>query len=178
MNKFQTKSMQIKAEAVQDDGFFSGYCSVFDVEDSYGDVVKKGAFLNSLNKWQNKGKMPPVLWQHSRGEVIGIWTKLVEDEKGLYGEGRLLIDDVAKAKEVHALIKAGAVDGLSIGFYTKKWAYDQEKDIMELLEIDLKEISIVTFPANEESTVAQVKAERQKDLDEQNAIKILQSIQF
>lgn len=178
MNDFYTKSMQIKAEAVQDDGFFSGYASVFDVEDSYGDVVKKGAFLNSINEWQSKNKMPPVLWQHQRSEVIGVWTKMHEDEKGLYVEGRLLIDDVAKAKEAHALIKAGAIDGLSIGYFVKKWAYDAENSIMELLDIDLKEISIVTFPANEESTVAQVKAERQKDLDEQNAIHILQSIQF
>lgn len=178
MNDFYTKSMQIKAEAVQDDGFFSGYASVFDVEDSYGDVVKKGAFLNSINEWQSKNKMPPVLWQHKRDEVIGVYTKMVEDEKGLYVEGRLLVDDVAKAKEAHALIKAGAIDGLSIGYYVKKWAYDKENQILELLEIDLKEVSIVTIPANQDSTISEVKAERQKDLDEQNAIHILQSIQF
>ena len=60
---------------------------------------KKGAFIGSLNDWQAKGKMPPILWQHDRGQVIGVWTKLYEDDKGLFGEGKLLIDDVAKAKE-------------------------------------------------------------------------------
>lgn len=178
MNDFYTKSMQIKAEAVQDDGFFSGYASVFDVVDSYGEMVKKGAFLNSINEWQGKNKMPPILWQHDYSEVIGVFTKMVEDEKGLYVEGRLLINDVAKAKEVYALIKVGAIDGLSIGYILRKWSYDKENQILELLEIDLKEVSIVTIPANQDSTISEVKAERQKDLDEQNAIHILQSIQF
>ncbi len=174
----QTKSLELKAQAVQDDGFFSGYCSVFDVKDSYGDVVKKGAFLNSLNSWQAKNKMPPILWQHDRSEVIGVWTKLYEDEKGLYGEGKLLIDDVAKAKEAHALIKAGAIDGLSIGFYTKTWSYDKDADVLELLEIDLREISVVTFPANADSTVNNIKAVAKQEKDAKTALTILNNINF
>lgn len=171
----QTKSLSFKAESLQDDGTFSGYCSVFDIKDSYGDVVKKGAFIGSLNDWQAKGKMPPILWQHSRSEVIGVWTKLYEDDKGLFGEGKLLIDDVAKAKEAYALIKNGAIDGLSIGYRTQKWAWNDD-NVLELLEIDLKEVSIVTFPANEDSTVSNVKAEAIKAKDAQNALKILMNI--
>lgn len=155
----ETKSLEFKA-TVADDGTFSGYCSVFDNTDSYGEVVKKGAFLTSLNVWQSKNKMPPILWQHSRSDVIGVWTKLYEDEKGLYGEGKLLINDVAKAREAYALIKNGAIDGLSIGYYTKKWAFNEDEDTLELLELDLKEVSIVTFPANADSTVDNVKTER------------------
>ena len=111
----ETKSMAFKADNLAEDGTFSGYCNVFDTKDSYDEIVKKGAFVKSLNDWQAKGKMPPVLWQHSRSDVIGVWTKLYEDEHGLYGEGKLLIDDVAKAREAYALIKNGAIDGLSIG---------------------------------------------------------------
>lgn len=158
----KTKDISFKAEAVKDDGFFSGYCNVFDVEDSYGDVVRKGAFIESINDWQAKGKMPPVLWQHNRSEVIGVWTKLFEDDHGLYGEGRLLINDVAKAKEAHALLKHGAIDGLSIGYYTKEYSYDVENEIYNLLKLDLREVSIVTFPANTDSTIDAVKFNKEQ----------------
>ncbi|WP_432481011.1 HK97 family phage prohead protease [Moraxella sp. ZY200743] len=174
----QTKSLSFKAENLQDDGTFSGYCSVFDVKDSYGDIVKKGAFVNSLNEWQAKGKMPPVLWQHNRSDVIGVWTKLYEDEYGLYGEGKLLIDDVAKARETYALIKNGAIDGLSIGYRTSKWTWNEDENALELLELDLKEVSIVTFPANEDSTVSSVKAEAIKAKDAQTALNILNTLKL
>lgn len=172
----QTKSLTFKAENLQDDGTFSGYASVFDVVDSYGDVVKKGSFVDSLNDWQAKGKMPPVLWQHNRGEVIGVWTKLYEDDYGLFCEGKLLIDDVAKAREAYALIKAGAIDGLSIGYRTQKYRYNSDNDTIDLLKMDLKEISIVTFPANESSTVSQVKHELIAEQDSKNALDILVKI--
>lgn len=166
----ETKSIYFKADSLKDDGTFSGYCNVFDVKDSYGDVVKKGAFIGSLNDWQAKGKMPPILWQHDRGQVIGVWTKLYEDDKGLFGEGKLLIDDVAKAKEAYALIKNRAIDGLSIGYRTQKWAWNDDDSVLELLEIDLKEVSIVTFPANSDSTVSQVKHQAQQDIKKALAI--------
>ena len=111
--------------------------------------------------WPNglkKGKFPPVLWNHSTNEPIGVYTKLVEDEKGLYVEGKLLVDDVPKAKSTHALLKAGAIDGLSIGYRTVKSSYNENTDIRELIELDLGEISIVTTPANEKSTVISVKS--------------------
>lgn len=160
MNK--TKDLQFKAQAVKDDGFFAGYCNVFDVKDSYDEIVRKGAFLASINAWQSRGKMPPVLWNHDRNQPIGVWTTLKEDEHGLYGEGRLLINDVAKAKEVHALLMAGAIDGLSIGYRLNKWSYDEQNEILELLDIDLKEISVVTMPANEESRISVVKSALEK----------------
>ncbi|MGV6989648.1 HK97 family phage prohead protease [Testudinibacter sp. P80/BLE/0925] len=153
----KTKDLQFKAEAVQDDGFFSGYCNVFDLKDSYGDIVRKGAFAQTLLDWAGKGKMPPVLWNHDRNQPIGVWTSLKEDDHGLYGEGKLLINDVARAKEVHALLKAGAIDGLSIGYRLNKWTYDEKDDVLEILDVDLKEVSVVTYPANVESTVSNVK---------------------
>ena len=162
MSKLKTKAIDFNVKAIDDDGFFSGYCSVFDVEDSYGDVVKAGAYTDTIKAWTEKGKMPPILWQHSRSDVIGVWTKLVEDEKGLYGEGRLLVKDVAKAREAHALMKAGAIDGLSIGYRVQKWSYNEDDDVLELLAIDLKEVSVVTFPANDESLVDNIKSKLEK----------------
>lgn len=158
MRKFKTKAVSFEPTEVKEDGTFGGYCSVFDNTDSYGDVVKKGAFIDSINAWSAKGKMPPILWQHDRGDVIGVWTKLFEDEHGLYGEGRLLVDDVAKAREAHALLKHGAIDGLSIGYSLNKWSFNEDEDVLELLAVDLKEISVVTFPANDDSRIDSVKS--------------------
>ena len=154
----KVKDLLFKAEAVKEDGFFSGYCNVFDVKDSYDEIVRQGAFTESIQGWNAQNKMPPVLWNHDRNQPIGVWTKLVEDEHGLYGEARLLINDVARAKEIHALMLAGAIDGLSIGYRLSKWAYNEKEDALELFAIDLKEISVVTFPANEESRVDVVKS--------------------
>lgn len=145
MTKTKTKDLLFKAEAVREDGFFSGYCNVFDVADSYDEVVKKGAFVESIKGWNAQSKMPPVLWNHDRNQPIGVWTVLKEDEHGLYGEGRLLINDVARAKEIHALMMAGAIDGLSIGYKLNKWMYNEKDDVLELLEIDLKKFQSLHF---------------------------------
>lgn len=151
------KSFNLKIKAVQEDGFFSGYGAVFGNVDWYNDVILPGAFAKSLEKWAEKNKMPPVLWNHNDGEPIGVYTSIYEDEKGLFVEGRLLIDDVPRAKSTHALLKAGAIDGLSIGYKTKK-ANQQTNGIRELIELDLGEISIVTMPANKESLITSVKS--------------------
>lgn len=151
------KSFNLEIKAVQEDGFFSGYGAVFGNVDWYNDVILHGAFQKSLQRWEEKGKMPPVLWNHNDGEPIGVYTNIYEDEKGLFVEGRLLIDDVPRAKSTHALLKAGAIDGLSIGYKTKK-ANQQTNGIRELIELDLGEISIVTMPANEESLITSVKS--------------------
>lgn len=152
------KSFNLEIKAVNEDGFFSGYGAVFGNIDWYNDIILPGAFKNTLAKWLEKGKLPPVLWNHSTNEPIGVYTKIVEDEKGLYVEGKLLVDDVPKAKSTHALLKAGAIDGLSIGYRTVKSSYNENTDIRELIELDLGEISIVTTPANEKSTVISVKS--------------------
>ncbi len=151
------KSFNLNIKAVQEDGFFSGYGAVFGNVDWYNDVILPGAFAKSLEKWAEKNKMSPVLWNHNDGETIGVYTNIYEDEKGLFVEGRLLIDDVPRAKSTHALLKAGAIDGLTIGYKTKK-ANQQTNGIRELIELDLGEISIVTMPANEESLITSVKS--------------------
>ncbi len=155
MNK---KDLSFEIKAVNEDGFFSGYGSVFDNVDSYGDIVRKGAFVESIDEWESKGKMPPILWNHDPADPIGVYTKMQEDEKGLYVEGKLLIDDVPRARQTHALMKAGAIDGLSIGYRVKDYTYHTDTDTTDLIKLSLHEVSIVTFPANPDTRVEAVKS--------------------
>jgi HK97 family phage prohead protease len=144
-------------KAVEKDGFFAGYGSVFGVLDSYREIVAAGAFTDSLAQRQAKGRKLPILWQHRTGEPMGVYEKVQEDKTGLYVEGRLLIDDVARAKEAHALMKAGAVTGLSIGYYVTDDSWNEKERVRTLKAVDLQEVSVVTFPANDEARVEVVK---------------------
>lgn len=148
---------ELKIKAVSDTGEFSGYGSVFGVKDSYSDIVVKGAFQKSLDKWNEKTSLPALLWQHDMSEPIGVYTKMEEDENGLYVEGRLLIDDDPLAKRAHAHLKAGSITGLSIGYSLQDHEYDKQKEAFILKEIDLWEVSLVTFPANEQARIEDVK---------------------
>ena len=150
--------MSFEIKAVSDDGLFSGYASVFDNVDSYGDIVRKGAFVESIGEWEAKGKMPPILWNHDPSDPIGVYTKMQEDDKGLFVEGRLLIDDVPRAKQTHALMKAGVIDGLSIGYRVKEYLYNVDEEVTDLIKLSLREVSIVTFPANPETRIEAVKS--------------------
>lgn len=150
----------LKIKAVDGKGIFEGYGSVFDVVDSYNDVVVAGAFKESLARHAEKGTMPALLWQHKHDEPIGRWLEMYEDDHGLYMKGELLIDDDPLAARAYAHLKAGSVSGLSIGYALNKWAYDEEKGVLELLEVDLWETSIVTFPANEDARIGEVKTTR------------------
>lgn len=163
MIKRKDSSMKIRdfdfsIKAVSDDGLFSGYGSVFGVVDSYREVVAPGAFAESLAEIKSKGRAVPVLWQHRSGEPIGIYTSLSEDGHGLKAEGKLIIDGVERAKEAHALMKAGAVSGLSIGFYTREDSWDEKERIRTLKRVDLVEISVVTFPANDDARIDAIKS--------------------
>ncbi|OTQ72067.1 HK97 family phage prohead protease [Gilliamella sp. N-G2] len=145
-------------KSISDSGAFTGYGSVFGVKDSYSDIVIKGAFTNSLNKWKEKGRLPALLWQHKMDEPIGYYTKMVEDDNGLYLEGQLLIDDDPLAKRAHAHMKAKSLSGLSIGYILNDYDYDKEKSAFILKDIDLWEVSVVTFPANDEARIDNVKS--------------------
>lgn len=162
MNKYECP---LEIKELGDDGSFSGYGSVFGNVDYYGDVVEAGAFTKTL-----AAKMPAMLWQHDSAEPIGVWTKIAEDEKGLYMEGRLLTGKVSRASEAHELLKAGAVKGLSIGYMPKVWEWLKDNNgdsIRHLKEIDLWEVSLVTFPANEAAVVTSVKSlESIRDIEE------------
>ena len=155
----KTKHFDVGFEikAVNADGTVEGYGSVFGVRDNYDDVIAKGAFVKSLKDHKAAGTMPAMLWQHDADKPIGVWTEMVEDEKGLRIKGQLAMETV-KGKEAHALLKMGALNGLSIGFMSKEWAYDRDTEVRTLTAIDLWEVSLVTFPANEKARVTNVKS--------------------
>jgi HK97 family phage prohead protease len=147
------------ADGAADDGTIGqveGYGSVFDVEDWYGHVIRKGAFAATLAKATAEGRQPAMLWQHRSSEPIGIWDELREDDHGLYVRGRLA--DTTQGRDAYKLLGIGALDGLSIGYTTSKWVIDEKTDIVELLEVDLWEVSPVTFPANERARITDVKS--------------------
>lgn len=145
-------------KSITDSGEFEGYGSVFGVKDSYDDIVIKGAFAESLKRWNDKKRMPALLWQHNTQEPIGIYKEIFEDDQGLVVKGQLLIDDDPLAKRAYAHLKAGSITGLSIGYVLKDWEYNHEKEAFILKEIDLWEISLVTFPANDEARINNVKS--------------------
>ncbi|WP_308916797.1 HK97 family phage prohead protease [Jannaschia sp. LMIT008] len=129
---------------LEGDALVSGYASLFGVVDSGGDIVAPGAYCDGLARIATEGGRVRMLWQHDPSCVIGVWDEVREDAKGLFVRGRLL-PDVAQGREAAALVRAGALDGLSIG-YTVKRAVRNEAGHRVLKELDLWEVSLVTFP--------------------------------
>jgi HK97 family phage prohead protease len=125
------------------DGTVEGYASLFGEIDQARDMVMPGAFAGTLRT--RAIQRVPMLFQHDPGEPIGVWLELREDHRGLFARGRL-IPEVARARELLSLLKAGAVDGLSIGFRTVRGRIDPTTRIRRLTAVELWEISIVTFP--------------------------------
>lgn len=141
----------------EDEATFEGYGSVFGAVDAYADVVAAGAFKRSLKEWKAKKLAPAMLWQHNTSQPTGVWDELREDETGLYVKGRLAPTQLGR--DAYALLKMGALSGLSIGFRTRKSKVDDESGIRTLTDIDLWEVSIVTFPANDPARITGVKAD-------------------
>lgn len=140
---------------VEADGIFSGYASLFGIVDLGQDIVERGAFARSLAARGAAGIR--MLFQHDPGEPIGTWTEMREDARGLFVRGRLN-DGTRRAREVRALMKGGALDGLSIGFRAVRTRRDPATGIRRILEADLWEISVVTFPMLPAARVDSVKA--------------------
>lgn len=159
--------LEIKAEDITEEGIFMGYASTFGGKpDSYGDVIRQGAFKETLKKGGRNGTGIALLWQHDSSKPIGIWTEIVENSRGLKVTGKLNLD-VQLGKEAYSLMKMGAVKGLSIGFtpaiddkgelLEDAYEWDSKKRIRYLNKVDLWEISTVTFPANTRANVTDVK---------------------
>lgn len=148
----------LEVKAVGDAGEIEGYGSIFGNVDSYGEMVMPGAFIDSLSAAKRKGSRVKMLWQHSPDQPIGVWDDLAEDAKGLYVKGRILVEQSATAREAHGLLREGAIDGLSIG-YTLDQAQEHpdRPGVLQLLKINLREVSVVTFQANERARVDAVK---------------------
>lgn len=125
------------------DGEFCGYASLFGSVDLARDVVEPGAFSRAIAERGAGGIR--MLFQHDPAEPIGSWLEMREDRRGLFVRGRLA-PGVARAREVLELMRGGALDGLSIGFRTVRARKDGKSGIRRIIEADLWEVSVVTFP--------------------------------
>lgn len=135
-------------------GTFEGYASLFGLVDMGRDEIMPGAFRESLAR---RGAPDiKLLWSHDAREPLGVWDDVREDSRGLKVSGRLNLA-VTRAREVHALMREGAIDGLSIGFRTQRAATDRKTGVRRLFKVDLWEISLVTFPMLPQARVSSVK---------------------
>ena len=156
MDKKTAPLLEIKA--LKESGEFEGYGSTFGGEpDAYGDVIAAGAYSDSLAAHKAKGTMPKLYWQHNPGEPIGKWLGATEDDHGLLLQGKLNMD-VQRGREAYALLKAGDIDGLSIGYRIKEYSVDTDSGVWTLEKLDLIEVSVVSVGANENAVVQSVKA--------------------
>jgi uncharacterized protein len=149
-------------------GAFSGYGAIFGNVDQGGDLIEKGAFKDTLRGWEDKGKLPPMLLQHGGGFLgsandmlpIGKWTAMEENSKGLKVEGELFAMGTERGQYVYEGLKAGALDGLSIGYRAKEFVLGTKpgQPRRTLKSVDLVELSVVTFPMNDKARIGAVKA--------------------
>ena len=155
--KSEIKAYQDEEED-KDYGTFEGYGSVFGNKDLGNDVIEAGAFTKSLKR--RKPQSVKLLYQHKSDMPIGVFGEIKEDEHGLVVKGRLALKTQAGA-EAYELLKMGALDGLSIGFRVnpKEVSYDKRGNKRIIKEVDLMEVSLVTFPMNPQATVRSVKGE-------------------
>lgn len=152
-------SIELEIKSISDEGKFSGYGAFFGNIDSHKDIIVHGAFKSSIARMKRNSAKLPMLWQHKSDAPIGVFDVLSEDNNGLFVEGNLLKNDVQAAGEAYALLKAGAINGLSIGYVTKQYELDPKRNIRKLLDVDLMELSLVTFPSNDKARVLSVKAD-------------------
>lgn len=142
-------------KSLDEAGEFEGYASVFDTEDHHGDTVRKGAFKAGLERLARAKKKLKMLYNHR--ELIGVFKEAEEDDTGLYVRGKLTLG-VQKADETRLLMMSEALDAMSIGGYLRKKTVDEKTWKRELLEIELREISPVIFPALDEARIVSVKS--------------------
>ena len=164
--KFIDVGLEIKQDSIKQDeqfGFFEGYASTFGNMDKHEDIIESGAFLQSLN--DKKPSDIKMFWNHWSDNLIGSYLELKEDNKGLYVKGRINLM-VEKGREAYALLKAGDLDRMSIGFRIKEANDNPDEDIRIIKKVDLFEISLVPIPANDLAEVVDVKS-----LDEIKTIK-------
>ena len=149
--KLKHISVPFEVKEVSEDGTFTGYGSVFGVKDSYDEIVVPGAFVESIEQ-----RKPALLWQHRSGEPIGVYEEVKEDSVGLFLRGRLALK-TTRGAEAYELLRMNALSGLSIGFMTREDSFDQTTKIRTLKKVDLWEVSLVTFPANDAARITGVK---------------------
>lgn len=149
-------------ETTRDAVVIEGYASLFGRADKGRDVVEPGAYSASLRRLGAKGDKVRMLWQHDPTQPIGVWDEVREDARGLWVRGRILTT-ITKGREAAELLAAKAIDGLSIGYRTIR-ARKDEAGVRRLSELELWEVSLVTFPMLPEARVS-AKGEEREALD-------------
>lgn len=154
----KTLDFDFEVKEVTPAGNFTGYGSVYGIEDHGGDIVAGGAFAESLANLASKNRMPAMLFGHKAGELpVGAYQKMTEDPAGLWLDGNLAID-TQRGGDLHKLLKMKAISGLSIGFVTRDDSYDRVTGIRTIKKADLWEVSLVNFPMNDSARVQTVKS--------------------
>ena len=148
---------RFSVKAIEDSGSFAGYGSVYGVLDYGDDIIAPGAFSESVQRAQQSGVMPALLWQHKAAEPIGAYTLLREDDHGLYVEGRLALR-TQRGLEAYELMRMQALSGLSVGFQTRADSFDAKTGVRTIRKGDLWEVSLVTFPMNDHARVHTMKS--------------------
>ena len=143
--------------ATDESGTFSGYAARFGETNAHNEIVLPGAFKQTLAEHQTRGTKPPMLWAHDQSQPIGVWDSLTEDATGLAVRGRL-VTETTKGKDALALMKAGAISGLSIGFRNAK-ATRSASGIRQIADLTLAEISLVTLPSASNARVTSVRSQ-------------------
>ncbi len=156
MHKQMESRFEVKFQA--ESGQFEGYASVFNVVDSVRDSISPGAFRRCLAEMKSGQRLPPLLWQHDTAQPIGAWREMYEDSRGLYVKGDLFVADIARAREAYKLMQEKVVNGLSIGYRVRQSHRDQKSGVRVLTDVDLLEVSMVTFPANDSARIVRVKS--------------------
>lgn len=162
LENIEKKNIYYEIKEADGAGQFSGYASVFNIEDSYHDIILPSAFSRTLQRENAKDEIK-MLWQHSHDKPIGHFNVIKEDSVGLYVEGQIMLD-IQQGREAYELIKQKSVSGLSIGYIVRDADYDSKNNIRIIKDIELFEISIVTFPANKYSNILQCKSRVSEEL--------------
>lgn len=175
-NTIQRIEVDVEIKSMdEDDEFFrfEGLASTFGNIDLVDDIVAKGAFVESLAK-----RDPIILWQHDMFEPIGMPEEVKETQEGLFVKVRLPKDDTLVSGRVIPQMKVGSIKKMSIGFRVQEASFNNETGIRTLLKLDLREISLVTFPANPEAEVSAFKGEEFEQVDAEKAKEITTKREF
>lgn len=169
-----SKLVRKQGEALTQDGtgVFTGYASVWGVADDVGDVMQRGAFLDSIKKYEEENRKFPVRYMHGDNGPVGVITKIQEDDYGLYVEGIIQHEDSDRAKECYAMALSGAVAEMSVGFYYVEGAisYDESTGHWNVYKADLREVSLVDIGSNAETKILTIKSNGDKDSETINRV--------
>lgn len=154
MDYLSGAELQLKDGHEDEEGHFEGFAAIFNKVDRGHDVILPGAFDKTLHR--RKPRKIKMLHQHDPRNIIGVWDEFTIEKKGLFAKGHLLLE-IPAAKQTHLLMKAGALDSLSIGFMTIDDSFDRDNHARILKEVDLLEVSTVAIPMQEDAIITVVK---------------------